>query len=143
MKGKTFVDTNILIYSLDNNYPDKQKISRKKLSMLGKSKTGVISTQVMQEFYVITTKKYKRDQIKIKNLLKFYENYEIVQISVNLIHEAIDISILNQLSFWDSLIISAAVQAKCSSILTEDMNHGQIINGLRIINPFVENNINL
>jgi predicted nucleic acid-binding protein len=138
MKDKMFIDTNILIYSADKNDAEKQTICRNQINELGKNHCGVISTQVMQEFYSICTKKFNLDPLKIKKLLKSYENFEIVQVSTTLIYEAIDINILNQITFWDSLIVAAASQAKCTSILTEDMNHGQIISGVKIINPFNE-----
>jgi len=63
--------------------------------------------------------------------------FEIVQVSAALIHEAIDCSILNQLSFWDSLILAAAVSSGCSTVLSEDLSSSQTILGLRIHNPFL------
>lgn len=70
-----------------------------------------------------------------KNIVRQFENFEVVTISPGLIYEAIDCSILNQLSFWDSLIIAAAESVKCTEIWSEDLNAGQMIKGIRIVNP--------
>jgi predicted nucleic acid-binding protein len=69
------------------------------------------------------------------NIINSYEHFEIVTINLEIIKNAIDLSILNKLSFWDSLIISAAYSSKCKILMTEDLNHGQIINGVEIVNP--------
>jgi predicted nucleic acid-binding protein len=98
--------------------------------------TGVISTQVLQEFYVAATKKFNANPVLIKEILYSFEKFEVVQITTEMIKEAIDVSLLNKISFWDALIITAAESAKCNAILTEDLNAGQLIKGIKIVNPF-------
>jgi len=137
MKDKIFIDTNILVYSLDNHDPEKMKKTRSILSMIIEKQSGVLSTQVMQEFYVIATKKLNGDPIIIKGLMNHLSKFEIVTITPELIFAAIDFSILNRISFWDALIIAAAASANCKEIWTEDLNHGQVIQGVRINNPFL------
>jgi predicted nucleic acid-binding protein len=127
---KVFLDTNILVYCLDHSLPDKKKRCRDLLRNLSNENKGVISTQVMQEFYVAATKK-----LLVKDILHSFNRFEIVLISPGLIQEAIDCSIIHHLSFWDSLIIVAAESAHCHKIWTEDLNDGQIIRGVRIENP--------
>lgn len=134
--SKIFFDTNILLYAGDSQNPTKQHAARKILTSLNKKTSGVISTQVLQEYYVVEVKKFKRDPLIIKQVLKTWEQFEVITITPSLIEEAIDISLLNKLSFWDSLIIAAACFAKCTQLMTEDLQHGQIIRGLKIINPF-------
>ena len=136
MSDKIFIDTNLLLYSLDSFDQDRKKHSRSILKIISDKYTGVISTQVMQEFYVAATKKLNADPVIIKGILTQLTNFEIISISPELVFSAIDCSILNRLSFWDALIIASAASAKCKEVWTEDLNHGQIILGVRIKNPF-------
>jgi predicted nucleic acid-binding protein len=134
--SKVFLDTNILVYSLDQSDPGKQKMCRELIKSISKDNSGVISTQVMQEFYVASTVKMGADPLLIKDILRSLERFETVIVSPMLIKEAIDCTIINRLSFWDALIVVSAESARCQTLLTEDMNHGQIIRGVRIENPF-------
>ncbi len=136
MTGKYFIDTNILVYSIDSNYPKRKEQSRQLISKLLKENSGVISTQVFQEFYYASVKKLHADSIKVKNLLKYFEKFEVVQINLPLIYEAIDCSLTNKISFWDALIVVSAEYSSCSKIYSEDLNNSQVIRGLEIINPF-------
>jgi len=134
--SKIFIDTNILVYTADTRNTKKCNICRSCLQSLDKEKKiGVISTQVLQEFYVVLTKKLKIDPLMTKNIMSFFDNFEIILIDQEIIKDAIDISILSQISFWDSLIIAAAKKAKCKQIWSEDLNAGQLIQGVKIINP--------
>ena len=136
MPGKAFLDSNVLAYAQDKDSPDKRKISRKLIEELGRSGNGVISTQVMQEFYVAATRKLAVDALAAKNVLKTFSVFEIVQVTPELIQDAVDCSILNVLSFWDALVLVAASAAGCSTLYTEDMNAGQTVLGLKLQNPF-------
>ena len=136
MPGKAFLDSNVLAYAQDKDSPDKRKISRKLIEELGRSGNGVISTQVMQEFYVAATRKLAVDALAAKNVLKTFSVFEIVQVTPELIQDAVDCSILNVLSFWDALVLVAASAAGCSTVYTEDMNAGQTVLGLKLQNPF-------
>ena len=133
---KIFLDTNILVYTVDRN--DKKKLSqaRKLLENVIANDKPVISTQVLQEFYSATTTKLKLDKIIAKNIIHNFRNMEIVQIDLGIIEQGIDISLLSQISFWDSLIIAAAEQANCNMIYSEDLNDTQTIRGIKIVNPF-------
>jgi predicted nucleic acid-binding protein len=138
MSARVFLDTNILVYAHDTASPDKQRKSRDIITQIADSDSGVISTQVMQEFYVAATRKLGVDPLVAKGVLKTFAVFDLVQISAPLIHEAIDCSILNQLSFWDSLIIASAASAGCTVLLSEDLNSRQTVLGVKIKNPFVE-----
>lgn len=134
--SKAFIDTNILVYSMDKSEPAKMTRCRSLLKELKKDVSGVISTQVLQEFYVAATKKLNAAPLAVKDIIHTFENFEIVTISPEIIKEAIDCSILSTISFWDGLIVVAAEYAKCDRLWTEDLNHGQVIRGVKITNPF-------
>lgn len=136
MPGKTFLDANVLVYAQDAGSPAKQRTSREIIAGLAASGDGVVSTQVMQEFYVAATRKLGVEPLAAKGILKTFAVFETVQVSPPLVHEAIDCSILNQLSFWDSLILAAAASAGCSTVFSEDLNAGQTILGVQVRNPF-------
>jgi predicted nucleic acid-binding protein len=133
--SKIFIDTNILVYSLDQFDPVKQKKCRSLLETLVDDFQGVISTQVLQELYVTAVKKLGADPLLIKDILHAYERFETIIITPDTIREAIDCSIINRLSYWDALIIVAAESAQCEKLWSEDLNEGQIIRGVRIENP--------
>lgn len=133
MTGKTFVDTNVLVYLFSKTEPNKRLVIA---DLLQQTSQIVWSTQVIQEFYQLMTAKYGKEPQKVKSILQQFSHFELIVNNLETIHQAIDIQSLNKLSFWDSLIISAACQAKCTSLLTEDLTHQQTISGIRILNPF-------
>jgi predicted nucleic acid-binding protein len=137
MMSKVFIDTNILVYSLDSSDLKKQTACREVIRELSKRNLGVISTQVLQEFYVASTTKLGADPLIIKDIIRSLERLETVIITPTLIMEAVDCSLTNRLSFWDALIVAAAESSKCSHLYTEDLNHGQIIRGVRVENPLL------
>lgn len=133
--SKVFLDTNILVYSLDQTDQDKRNRCRQLIRGLAAENNGVISTQVTQEFYVASTSKLGADPLIVKDILRSLERLETVVITPSLIKEAIDCSIINRISFWDALIIVAAESANCKLLWTEDLSNGQIIRGVRIEDP--------
>ena len=135
MPGRVFLDTNILVYAQDAGSPGKQRKSRDAIAALVGSGDGVISTQVLQEFYVTATRKIGVPPLVAKGVLKTFAVFEIVQVSPLLVQEAVDCSILNQMAFWDSLILAAAASAGCSTVYSEDLDPGQSILGMKVQNP--------
>ena len=133
--SKVFVDTNILVYCLDKFDLKKQEQSRDLLRSLTSDVMGVISTQVMQEFFVAATSKLGADPLLIKDILRSFGQFEIVNVNPELIYNAIDCSIINRISFLGSLIVVSAESSHCNTLWTEDLNDGQIIRGVRIENP--------
>jgi predicted nucleic acid-binding protein len=134
--SKTFIDTNILVYLLDNRIKHKQELCRSLVKAISSSNEAVISTQVLQEFYVASTTKLRVDPVLVKGIIHTFSNMEIITIDNDLVNEAIDINIQNKIAFWDSLIIAAAESAKCSQLLSEDLNNNQCIREVTIVNPF-------
>jgi predicted nucleic acid-binding protein len=135
--SKIFIDTNIFIYTLDQKDEKKRDLARKIVKKVVESHQPVISTQVVKEFYVVASNKLKADPIVVKNIIHNFHNMEIVNNDLELIEQAIDISILSQLSFWDSLVIAAAEKANCEYVLSEDLNSGQSYRGVKVLNPFL------
>ena len=135
--AKVFLDTNVLVYAQDRDAPRKRKRSRELIADVVTSGAGVISTQVLQEFYVTATRKMGVAPLAAKRVVQTFRILEVVQISPDLIEQAIDRSALSQISFWDALIVTASASSGCATIYSEDLNAGQVIDGVRIENPFV------
>lgn len=133
--SKIFIDTNVLVYCMDEFDRERRERCRLLLKSLKDDLQGVVSTQVMQEFYVAATKKLGVDPLLAKDILHSFKQFEIVIVNPSIIYEAIDCSVINRISFWDSLIVVAAESARCEKLWTEDLNDGQIIRGVRIENP--------
>ena len=136
--GKFFLDTNFLIYCFSEDETDKRNRCREILQNSDDQSVFVLSTQVIKEFTSVMINKYKIDPRKVKQIITDFTGFEIVQVDLELVRQAIDIHLLYRYSFWDSLIISAAQAANCNYLLSEDLQHGQIISGLVISNPFKE-----
>ena len=139
--SKIFVDTNLFVYSIDQRDPIKRDKARNILKRLVEVHQPVISTQVIKEFYVVASTKLKADTFIVKNIIHNFRNLEVVNNDLELIEQAIDISTISRLSFWDSLIIAAAEKANCEFVFSEDMNPGQTYRGVMLINPFVGEDI--
>ena len=138
MKNKIFFDTNILVYSVDKFNKQKQKKARLLLKEAANENAVVISTQVLQEFYVTAVKKLNANPLVVKEIINSFEKFDIIAVTVEMIKDAVDIRLLNKISFWDALIVVSAEATKCSALLTEDLNSGQIIKGVKVVNPFLE-----
>lgn len=133
---KIFIDTNVLVYSLDNKDEAKRDKARKLLRKIVDMHQPVLSTQVIKEFYVAATSKLKADSFIVKNIIHNFRNMEIVNNDLELIEQAIDISAISRISFWDALIVAAAEKANCAFIFSEDLNSGQTYRGVKVVNPF-------
>ena len=135
-----FVDTNILVYAFDRLEGQKHELAARLLETLWKSRTGVLSTQVLQEFHVAITRQKKRG-ISLKQsqeIINSFSYWPIYTPRANDIVQAIDLQERYQLSFWDSLILQSAISSKCKKVYSEDLSHGQVIEGVQIVNPFRE-----
>jgi len=133
---RTFLDTNILIYADDLDGGDKREVAREILRD-ALTAGGVVSTQVLQEFFVIATRKLGIDAEIARRKVILVAQMDLVQIRLDLILGAVDLHRLHHLSFWDALIVKSAASAGCTRLLTEDLQDGQVIDGVRIHNPFV------
>ena len=104
--GKVFFDTNVLVYAQDLDAPHKRERSRQLMAEVAAVGCGVISTQVLQEYYVTATRKLGVAPLAAKSVVQSFRMLEIVQLSPDLIEQAIDRSVLSQLSFWLALIVA-------------------------------------
>jgi len=139
MTDKAFVDTNILVYAHDLDAGDKHGLAVDIVSKLWESRNGVLSTQVLQEFYVTLTKKVSSplSKLEARKLVQKYSNWQVVLNDPSMISQASEIEESYNISFWDALIVSAAYSQNVPTILTEDLSHGQYIEGILINNPFI------
>ena len=135
--ASVFFDTNILVYSVDEADPQKREIALSLIAKHAIAKDAAISAQVLQEFYAASTRRLGINPIEARQLVKDFQMFELVQVTPGIIDEAIDRSILDQISFWDSLILSAAKLSRCEKLYSEDMSHGQVIDGVMIYDPFL------
>ena len=139
MQGeKVFLDTNIIIYAYDVSAGEKHEIAREVMVNLWDTESGVVSTQVLQEFFVSVTRKIPKplDVKSAKDIINDLLKWDVVLNDGDCILDAIDIHLRYKYSFWDSMIIRAAIKGAVSLILSEDLSDGQIINGIEIKNPF-------
>jgi len=138
MSGKIFVDTNILIYAHDLDSGQKNKISADIIRDLWENRIGIISTQVLQEFYVNVTRKIENPLTKsqARGIIESYLAWPVELNDAGTVLSASEIEERYMLSFWDAMIVASARNAKTEKILTEDLNHGQVIEGILIENPF-------
>lgn len=139
MSDKIFVDTNILVYAHDLDAGNKHKVAAKAIAELWESKNGTLSTQVLQELYVTLTRKMAQplDKITARRLLQKYFSWDVAINDLQMILQASEIEETYNLSFWDSMIVAAACSKNATIILTEDLSHGQYIEGVLIQNPFL------
>lgn len=135
----TFVDTNVLIYAYDRSAAEKQVAARLRVAGLWEARTGVLSTQILQEFYVNTTRKLLRplSPLRARRIIARYATWPVHRVEPNDILWASELAQRSSLSFWNALVIVAAARLGAARLLTEDLQHGQTIAGVRIENPFV------
>lgn len=138
MTAKTFVDTNVLIYAHDVDAKEKREIARSALRELWNQRTGVLSVQVLQEFYVNVTRKIASPLPKDAARL-VVNSYAVwcVETTPAEITAAFRIEDESRIGFWDALIVAAAAKAGAIRILSEDLNAQQILAGMKVENPFV------
>jgi predicted nucleic acid-binding protein len=138
MTDKLFVDTNILIYAYDLDAGAKHKQAAELIRSLWENRSGVLSTQVLQEFYVNVTQKIPKP-VPLAAARGIIDAYRAWQVEVNTVATVLlasEYQERNRLSFWDSMIVAAAVQGGAAVLLTEDLNAGQLIEGVEVRNPF-------
>jgi predicted nucleic acid-binding protein len=134
---RTFLDSNILLYCDDLAYPEKQARALHLIVEHRNRRTGVVSLQVLQEYFVNATRKLGVDPGLARRKVEAYSGFHVVEPTTADILAAIDLHRLRGFSYWDSLVVHCAKQSGCRELLTEDMQHGQVIDGVRIVNPFL------
>jgi predicted nucleic acid-binding protein len=137
MNGKTFVDTNVLIYAHDVDAKEKHRVAKETLSELWVDRAGFLSTQVLQEFYVNVTRKLSKPLLK-KHARAVVDNYTSWCVDTTAAEIAVAFRLEDEarIGFWDALICASALKTGAERILSEDLNAGQKIAGIRVVNPF-------
>jgi predicted nucleic acid-binding protein len=140
MTALVFVDTNVLLYKYDRSQSDKKRASEEWFQYLWRTKTGRLSQQVLHEFYANATRKvrFNLDRRYAREVIEDLASWHPVPLDMRLLGRACAVEDRFGLSFWDSLIVAAAQAAKCGLLLTEDLQHGQDLDGVTVMNPFID-----
>jgi predicted nucleic acid-binding protein len=143
MSDRKFIDTNIFVYAVTQDSPEQSSIAERLIEGSLEAHDAVISYQVVQEFLNVALTKFAVplpvDQVR-RYVATVFREMHMVHSSLGLFGEAIDIRARHRLSWYDSLIVAAASEAKCTVLFTEDLQHGARIGGVRIENPFRSRN---
>jgi len=137
MSVRSFFDTNILIYADDSAAPAKQQRAIQLVSEHRRSRTGVVSLQVLQEYFVTVTRKLHLDAGIARRKVELLAEFDVATPDIVDILASIDLHRLHGINFWDALVVRAAKQTGCSVLLSEDMPGDREIEGVRIVNPFL------
>jgi len=137
MSVRSFFDTNILIYADDKFARANQKRAIDLVTQHRRAGSGVVSMQVLQEYFVTVTRKLGVDAKVARRKVELLAEFDVAAPDVADILAAIDLHRLHGFSFWDALILRSAKQAGCSVVFTEDLQNMREVDGMRIVNPFV------
>jgi len=137
MSARAFVDTNVLIYADDRSDRVRQRRAQDVVAGLVADSAGVISLQVLQEYFAAAVRKLNMAPEDARRRIEVYGRLEMVASTLDDLLAAIDLHRLHGFSIWDALVVRAALAARCAVLYTEDLQHGRRIDGLEIVNPFV------
>jgi len=135
MSVRSFLDTNVLVYADDKAAPGKQRRALEVIADHRRAGTGVVSLQVLQEYFVVVTRKLQVEARIARRKIELLAEFDVATPDVADILAAIDLHRLHSLSFWDALIVRSAKQAGCRVLLSEDMQAREV-DGVRVVNPF-------
>lgn len=141
MSGKYFLDTNVLVYSFDDSAPEKRERARELVDSALSLGQGVISYQVVQEFLTVSTRKFIKP-LSTADAAVYLERVLVPLCEVfgspGLFRSGLTVAERYRYSIYDSLIVAAAKEAGCTVLYSEDIQRGQRIEGIEIVNPFLE-----
>lgn len=136
MNARSFIDTNVLLYADAGDAGDKQRLAVALIRSHMVEASGVVSTQVLQEFAAAGLRKLGLPLELVRARLEFFAGFEVISASPKAILQALDVRQRWNLSFYDALIVQAAQASGCTELLTEDLHAGANFNGVRVVNPF-------
>ena len=136
MSARSFFDTNVLVYADDKDASTKQRRAVELVAEHRRAGTGVVSLQVLQEYFVTVTRKLHLDADIARRKVELLAEFDVAAPDLADVLAAIDLHRLHGFSFWDALVIRAAKQSGCTVLLTEDLKDRREVDGVRIVNPF-------
>ena len=136
MSVRSFFDTNVLIYADDKSDPAKQRRAVELVAEHRRAGTGVVSLQVLQEYFVTVTRKLGLDASLARRKVELLAEFDVVALAVADLLAAVDLHRLHGFSLWDALILRAAKEAGCRVLLSENFQAKREVDGVRILNPF-------
>jgi predicted nucleic acid-binding protein len=137
VSARSFFDTNVLVYADDKAVPVKQRRAVALVAQHRRDGTGVVSLQVLQEYFVTVTRKLGVDAGVVRRKVELLSEFDVAAPDVADILAAIDLHRLHGFSFWDALVLRAAKQCGCSILLSEDFQESRELDGIRVVNPFL------
>lgn len=136
MSVRSFLDTNVLVYTDDHSDPVRQETALKLVSDCRAAGVAVVSLQVLQEYFSVVTRKLGVDAAVAKGKVELFSSLHLVIPTLDDVLAAVDLQRLHAFSFWDAMIVRSAVRGSCRRLYSEDMQHGRRIEGIEIVNPF-------
>jgi predicted nucleic acid-binding protein len=136
MGARSFFDTNVLAYTDDRAAPAKQRRALDLVAEHRRAGTGVVSLQVLQEYFVTATRKLHVDAEIARRKVELFAELDVAAPDVGDVLAAIDLHRLHGFSFWDALVLRAAKEAGCTVLFSEDFQHARVVEGVRVVNPF-------
>jgi predicted nucleic acid-binding protein len=136
MAARSFFDTNVIVYADDRSAPAKQRRALELLAEHRRAGTGVVSLQVLQEYFVTVTRKLHVDAAIARRKVELLAELDVAAPDLTDVLAAIDLHRLRGISFWDALILRAAKQSGCAVLFSEDLQHGSDVEGIRVVDPF-------
>jgi len=139
MPGKVFLDTNVLVYAFDRSDPARHAAARNLVATLLDERRGVLSVQVLKEFYVVATRRAAEpaDHATACRIINELRTFDVVEEGLAELDTALLLVAKYRISLWDALIVAAARSGGCTEICTEDLQDGQTIEGVTVRNPFL------
>jgi predicted nucleic acid-binding protein len=136
--SREFVDANVLVYAFDRSAESKHAIARRLLERLWETGVGCLSVQVLQEFFVIVTRKVARplSADDAADRIRELAMWKVFAPTADDVLGAIEIQKHAKIAFWDAMVVRAAAESGCDVLWTEDLNDGQLLRGVRVRDPF-------
>lgn len=135
---RSFFDTNVIVYADAADEPAKQRRAIQLIKTHRAAATAVLSTQVLQEYVNVALRKLRLPVPLIRERLGLYGRFDLVPATPEVMEGALALHVLHGTSFYDALILQAAIASGCSVLFSEDLQDGEVIGGVKIVNPFVE-----
>src|ERR1043166_8858893 len=132
----SFLDTNVLLYAEDIRSPEKRERAQNLIDQISRSENAVLSLQVLQEYFAAATRKLGLSTDFVEKRIQQYAGWQVVTLKADDLLAAITLPRHFQFSIWDALIVHAALISGCEFLYSEDLQHGQRIGNLQIVNPF-------